>query len=283
MNPKQSALNTELGLTQALEFGYSFVEKFIQLSFRVPQPSIRSIRSFLASLGPQDQKKETGETSTEVNFNPVLLVAEGQDSEEFKTIIEACAPFFDYNPRRLKQFINTFRLKAHICHSTGLFNAPEPGFEALTIPRLGKFVAIILKWPQITEDLIENPDLFEVITNDSKLVEGSKAYSWKQNASFMKLLELSPASQELQVFSHPEALAATKRKFALTGIDVLALLRTSPSVSHARLASPQQPEDFTGSQYYASPWREGNLPEAVPGASPSQAKRRKASVKAARR
>ncbi|MBW4630208.1 MAG: hypothetical protein KME49_33040 [Brasilonema octagenarum HA4186-MV1] len=74
------------------------------------------------------------------------------------------ASALDNNPRRLKQFLNLFRLKTYIASNTGLFdevvdksqNKPN---EPLTLEQLGKFTAICVKWPQLLIDLETNPQL----------------------------------------------------------------------------------------------------------------------------
>ena len=50
------------------------------------------------------------------------------------------APALESNPRRLKQFVNLFRLRAYIAGEIGAFD--EVGGRTLTLPQLGKFVAI---------------------------------------------------------------------------------------------------------------------------------------------
>ena len=42
-----------------------------------------------------------------------------------RNIVQMVAPTLEYNPRRVKQFINMFRLKALIAAETGLFDAPR--------------------------------------------------------------------------------------------------------------------------------------------------------------
>lgn len=71
------------------------------------------------------------------------------------------APALDYNPRRLKQFMNLFRLKAFIAAETGLFDlqgnqSPEQG---LTLQQLGKFTALLLRWPLLISDIEQDPAL----------------------------------------------------------------------------------------------------------------------------
>lgn len=79
-------------------------------------------------------------------------IVEGQDSPRFRKIVKIVAPAFDDNPRRLKQFINLLRLRAHIAGETGLFTG-------LTLEQLGKFIAITLRWPRFVRYCELNPQI----------------------------------------------------------------------------------------------------------------------------
>jgi hypothetical protein len=189
LNPNQGALNTVSGLEQAKVFGYQFLEKFIQLSFALPKPSPAFTSTFIDSLSGIKPSNNDG---TSVHYNPILTIADGDDSKQFREVTKLLAPFFDDNPRRIKQFVNAFRLKAHIANSTGLFNETEGNFKAvfaITIPQLGKFIAMLMLWPSLAEALVENINLFDSIfykNNDDFTSE------WSENEQFVRLLELEP-------------------------------------------------------------------------------------------
>ncbi|HYO57450.1 hypothetical protein, partial [Archangium sp.] len=59
------------------------------------------------------------------------------DSPEVREVMKRVAPALEFNLRRLKQFLNVFRLSIYIANHTGLFDAGH----ALTLSQLGKFVA----------------------------------------------------------------------------------------------------------------------------------------------
>jgi hypothetical protein len=63
------------------------------------------------------------------------------------------------NPRRLKQFVNLFRLQAYIVNEIGLFDLGLGGTAPITFEQLGKFVAIGLWWPELLDDFAEEPRL----------------------------------------------------------------------------------------------------------------------------
>jgi hypothetical protein len=65
------------------------------------------------------------------------------------------------NPRRLKQFINLFRLQAYIANETGLFDPDRNEAPRLTLEQLGKFVAISLWWPALLADFAQEPKILK--------------------------------------------------------------------------------------------------------------------------
>jgi len=170
---------------QAYNFGHSFMEKFVQLSFRVPRPSIKYTRNFIDSLSGIEHVQSRVEP---VVFTDILQVGQGKDAAIFREVTYEIACFFDYNPRRIKQFVNAFRLKAHIAHKTGLFASNFGlGKKALTIPQLGKFIALIMLWPDLIAAMAEDPRLMEYLYFDSELEVGKK---WKEKGDLMKLFHL---------------------------------------------------------------------------------------------
>ena len=204
-----------------LEYGYAFIEKFVQLPFFVPQPSNRDLDFFLQSIATSSAKEtwliklrrtivgipskleqwgrqifrlislsKDGKEQPERMDNPPADIASSSvttaqpkeqklerrqriklqvtnDGKVIREIIPMVAPALDYNPRRIKQFINLFRLRAFIAADTGLFDewvntsSNEAVENPLTLEQLGKFVAINLKWPLLLEDLEADPELFQ--------------------------------------------------------------------------------------------------------------------------
>ncbi|CCI26675.1 conserved hypothetical protein [Microcystis aeruginosa PCC 9808] len=191
---------------KGLAYGYTFIEKFVQLPFLVPQPSQSDFERFLTQLATStpsnlqpakprftffksfwgkfklalpwrnnSQKHLTSATSNQTsNSNDLSLDNPSTESEQTekekaraavikrlereRNVIMMVAPALDYNPRRIKHFINVFRLKVYIANETGLFFEKrdenyyllEP---SLTFEKLGKFTAISLKWPLLLSDL----------------------------------------------------------------------------------------------------------------------------------
>ena len=167
-----------------LAYGYAFVEKFVQLPFQVPQPAPNDVKRLLGKLGSEveaDQTQVSTETrsyqsdaehSMENNLElprtadeqiteeqrdvrkRIKLSVSG-DSDTIREIVLLVSPALNYNPRRILQFINLFRLRTFIACDTALLDHETALSDqhALTLQQLGKFVAISLRWPLLLTDL----------------------------------------------------------------------------------------------------------------------------------
>ena len=196
-------------VSQGLDYGYAFIEKFVQLSFQVPRPSAEeTIDDFFDKLFGNNQEAAATESEKQ-NLkrdirnlfrirkkpdpitSPVVIgpdradngdkgPQEDNENSSAQNIIEAVvdkeltldklreigkmvALTLDYNPRRLKLFINLLKLKAYIAWNTGF--KPEQNSEEhrdsqrLTLEQLGKFTVISLKWPLLLVDLSREEEL----------------------------------------------------------------------------------------------------------------------------
>jgi len=79
-----------------------------------------------------------------------------KDSDEVvKTVSRYGTEYFS-NPRRLKRFVNNFRLHAYLAKITG--------FE-ISLDRLARFLVLTEKWPGLVKNLNENPDYLDLWYN----------------------------------------------------------------------------------------------------------------------
>jgi hypothetical protein len=94
-----------------LEFAYGFIEKFVQVAFQVPRAKGQQFNEFPQHL----QRPQNSETvrPTQLPFEEAPTEIR-EDTAEVSSI--AGAPFLDYNPRRMKQFLNVFRLRRFIAY-----------------------------------------------------------------------------------------------------------------------------------------------------------------------
>lgn len=183
-----------------LDFGQNFLQKFIQLPFRVPDPNPEQYDDFIRTISVPTRTKpptkaspikespataelpatskpttETKRTETKVHTPPppapspaeVQVRRErellfGGDSDKVRAVASMFANTLGRNPRRMIQFLNLFRLQAYIANEIGLFDAnPRQNLSALTLEQLGKFVAIALRWPALLAHFAEEPKLLE--------------------------------------------------------------------------------------------------------------------------
>ena len=274
---------------KGLAYGYTFIEKFVQLPFLVPQPSRSDFERFLTQLAtstpsnlPPDkssskffqsfwgkfkldftpeknsQKHRTSATSNQTSDlknlsldNPSIESeqtekqkaqaavikrleaiqvnkSDNRDSQTVRNVIMMVAPALDYNPRRIKHFINVFRLKVYIANETGLFFEKRDENDnlldsSLTFEQLGKFTAISLKWPLLLSDLENDKRILAKLEEFALDEEKTQEYeeSIRYWGSHTKL-------KALMAYGHEKS--AANSKFSLAEVNVDKLLQVSPKI-----------------------------------------------------
>jgi formylglycine-generating enzyme required for sulfatase activity len=138
------------------------------------------------------------------------------------------APALDYNPRRIKHFINVFRLKVYIANETGLFFEERDEdnnllYPSLTFEQLGKFTAISLKWPLLLSDLENDKKILAKLEEFALDEEKTQEYeeSIRYWGSHTKL-------KALMAYGHEKS--AANSKFSLAEVNVDKLLQVSPKI-----------------------------------------------------
>ncbi|MET0625770.1 MAG: hypothetical protein ABW250_22740, partial [Pyrinomonadaceae bacterium] len=189
--------------------------------------------SAVAQNAPEEKQEEEKEG---------LMLLEKGDSPTVRNIVLMAAPALDYNPRRIKQFINLFRLKAYIAYETGLFRRPRAGspYSALTLEQLGKFVAIGLRWPRLLADLDDDYELLQRLqraTDGSPTDEGDEAVAnWRQRPELMSLLRLGLVGRR-DPFNRKNPIDPDR--YSLAGLDVSRLLQVSPRAMRGAVAATE--------------------------------------------
>ncbi|MDB9507977.1 SUMF1/EgtB/PvdO family nonheme iron enzyme [Microcystis aeruginosa CS-338/01] len=274
---------------KGLAYGYTFIEKFVQLPFLVPQPSQSDFEHFLTQLATStppnlqpakpsskffqllwgkfklalprrnnSQKHLTSPTSNQTSDlnnsspdNPSIESeqtekqkaqaavikrleaiqvnkSDNRDSQTVRNVIMMVAPALDYNPRRIKHFINVFRLKVYIANETGLFFEERDENDNLLVPsltfeQLGKFTAISLKWPLLLSDLENDKQILAKLEEFALDEEKIKEYeeSIRYWGSHTKL-------KALMAYGHEKS--AANSKFSLAEVNVDKLLQVSPKI-----------------------------------------------------
>jgi CheY-like chemotaxis protein len=178
------SLPTQVGL----QFGFEYIEKFIQVVFPLPKPRTADVDRFLNALAsakataPDLRAKDgsavanfdtvpatMGKPALQPDAEPATASSEFQvefstDSQNVRQVAREVSRFFQDNPRRLKQFINVFRLRAFIAYETGVL---RPG--RLTPQQLGKLVALQMRWPIWTGACLRNPERLQALRGENPL------------------------------------------------------------------------------------------------------------------
>ncbi len=260
----QSSQTQNYQSLKGIEYGYTFIEKFVQLPFQVPRPTEDQFQQFLSRLSSPEQftnqtrwlalwnffwkpihnnvqrlnrwispeqsephkRSEAGggtenppdepaeQTQVEQRLETVKIKT-GPDSEEIQIILKMVAPALDWNPRRIKQFLNLFRLRAYIAAATGLFDQIGDS-PALTLEQLAKFTAIGVKWPLLMVDLEQDEQLLAKLQkgiSSFPKVDGTKIY-WGNEPQLLELLSYK----------------ASEPGYSLEQVRVNKLLQVSPRV-----------------------------------------------------
>jgi hypothetical protein len=172
------------------------------------------------------------------------------DTAMVSDILSMIAPAFEYNPRRMKQFINAFRLKTFIASRTLLFEAPanHVKYDSLTVHQLGKFVAICLRWPLLLADLDNDRDLLSKLQklaqaeiDPGRLFKESEIKVYFHHAPVADVVTITSSVQRwyqrnnlreflrVGLFSDGNPVdEATRRKYSLEKLNVDKLLQVSP-------------------------------------------------------
>ncbi|HYJ78079.1 MAG TPA: P-loop NTPase fold protein [Longimicrobiaceae bacterium] len=188
-----------------LTLGERFLEKIVQINFRIPRAEKTVVDVYIEKILAAGRRPEPEPAATEgVREAEHLLKAEqrvGKTKEEAAravsqtkvaaadvqeaqkrieersadeakqvhlAVVEA-APYLEFNPRKIKRFINTFRLQALVAQKRGMLAEPA---EATLLARA---LVIATRWPDLVEGLIPDRGYVDRLLNaeamQSKLAE----------------------------------------------------------------------------------------------------------------
>ena len=223
----------------------------------------------------QNQIAETKKEQIQSRIEKIKI-KEGQESQTVRNIIIMVAPALDDNPRRLKQFINVFRLKTFIAASTGLLdelldNDNRTQESGLTLEQLGKFTAISLKWPRLLVDLNVDPQLLKKLylaqlsTVPDNESENDYEYDDKNNYKYDYITSYWSGHQKLIDLlcygCEPSQSEQRDDKYSLENVNVDKLLQISPRVAFRGVDLPSEKSvDYTRLEQLlaAKQWKEAD-------------------------
>lgn len=239
-----------------LSLGRKFLEKIIQIDFHIPRPDPQHVYDFIdanlgcsstapakeppvnpaesALLAEQRSGKSLEEARIAVQQNQPELASQlaeavkairarsfDDDPEVRKTVREA-APYLYYNPRKIKRYINLFRLQALIAYRRGVLE------NTVSLDILGRWIIVNLRWPEFFVQAVERSEFvaayFDIankyekatLTGRKKILDGVTNSSVDQaqikqligNQDLYRLLKEIPHSQE-DVMNYLQLLQAS--------------------------------------------------------------------------
>jgi hypothetical protein len=165
--------------------GDKFLEKFIQISFPIPvsddeeqakefinslisssedrAPSSNSLVRIARSFTRRSQSQTISvkqPTSKESGRDP-FRIERGPESDRIRSVLLTVREILGHNPRRIKAFLDRFRFMLYIASSQGLLDKdPKTGIAEVTLEQLGKFIALMIAYPDVISESMTNDSFF---------------------------------------------------------------------------------------------------------------------------
>lgn len=183
--------------------GYQFLEKIIHTRINVPYYSTKEIETFISTTISQE--------SHETIHSPPLPLPKPDpkgivnDSPEVARIIQDYGKTYFVNPRRLKKFINMFRLYVHLAKEVGRDESSET---------IARFLILTEKWPGVIEILRSHPSYEKHFQKD---------LSTKVPEQDGKKVDETISSELLSVLKLPEVVTLLKGDHPINSSELNAL------------------------------------------------------------
>jgi hypothetical protein len=165
--------------------GDEFLEKFIQISFPIPvSDNDEQAKEFINSLisssvdpvsrpnwllrfapwlmksGQSNVASVRPSVASESDRDP-QRIERGPESERIRSVLLMVREILGHNPRRIKAFLNKFRLMLYIASSQGLLDKDRnTGIAEVTPEQLGKFIALTSVYPEMLAESLEHESFF---------------------------------------------------------------------------------------------------------------------------
>ncbi|HII07612.1 MAG TPA: hypothetical protein HA349_09960 [Methanotrichaceae archaeon] len=212
--------------SSGLTLGQRFLEKIIQINFHIPKPDPTAVKAFIdATLNSTEEQPKEETSNRKIREATQQMKAKLKDGkllddaaieiqtsrsdlseEEFiEAKKEAFAESFDEsnevgkaahdaikylepNPRKIKRFINTFRLQALIANRRGLLE-----YDTIRLDLLAKWIVITMRWPQMIEIIESDRNSANYLDRDAFL-EDLKEEKMPNEGDLIELIKtISPS------------------------------------------------------------------------------------------
>jgi hypothetical protein len=216
---------------RAKALGREFIEKFIQIPFRVPLADDKRMGSFIDALA---ERVRTGPEAEEIAAeDPSLHFELGKDAQAIREICREYSAFLGRNPRRVKRFINILRLQLYIGYETGLFDDGRSA-PTMKIEQVGKLLLIIIGWPEIVAPRPDGRGLLVSLQRRAVGYEGEEDESLRADVDFWLLDSRLKALLAYKV----DMATLTTSPYSLASVDLGRILAVSERVRSLGGASP---------------------------------------------
>jgi KAP family P-loop domain len=147
------------GSSLARFFGFSFIDKLVQLSVNVPRPRLQHLPTLVTpDVVATDAIDEAA----------IERLEKSRESRDIDRAEVAALSHLELNPRQAKRFHNVLRFQLHVAAAQGTTFDPEQTLA------LARWVALRVRWPALADDLDREPGLLKVLdaaANEEKIGE----------------------------------------------------------------------------------------------------------------
>lgn len=137
------------------EMKVKLAEQIIQAEQRGGKELSEAIDLATTKIAESDlgiSRNEIGKASEELRMKAF------EDDHNVRQAVKGAAPYLDHNPRKIKRFINNFRVYARIAQKRGLMSSA--GFD---IELLAKATIITMQWPDLAIDITKDQTIFQTL------------------------------------------------------------------------------------------------------------------------
>ncbi|NNE64912.1 MAG: hypothetical protein HKN34_12570, partial [Gammaproteobacteria bacterium] len=227
LNPE---VNSSLNSNNPLEHGagYRFLEKIIQARLSIPSFDVDAMSRLAGSLSSQPDKEDpTEHPSSQPGMSAQLeqvkakneLPAETEaprDSPEVAALIERYGARYFRNPRRLKRWVNSFRIHVYLAMADKIDVSAE---------HLARFLVLCEKWPGLVAMFLAHPQLFEAWLGGEPEIESFReAVNSSDLFSFQDAIETLQQDSVISLFKGDSSVDEGDSSVGMIKADELRLL-----------------------------------------------------------
>ena len=126
-------------------------ERLIEKERREQGKSLDAATEAVQAVSDTTRAEAAAEAKVEIRAKSFL-----RDSEEVEQVVSRAAPYLEYNPRKVKRFINLFKLQVLIANRRRLLDQ-----GTFNLDQLSKWLLISTRWPAVIEATIADQNFVE--------------------------------------------------------------------------------------------------------------------------